>query len=80
MSFLIFYVFDIRDAVVYADNPDGLLPIKIIPSFVFILMKALEYLQEDEYVEVTPESIRLKKILLKEHERKRARNAVKAAL
>ena len=32
------------------------------------------YIQEDEYVEVTPESIRLRKTLLKEHERKRAKN------
>ena len=54
--------------------------IKIVPPIVFTLEEALEYIQEDEYVEVTPESIRLRKILLKEHERKRARNAVKAAL
>ena len=34
--------------------------------------EALEYIQEDEYVEVTPESLRLRKILLSESERKRA--------
>lgn len=49
--------------------------IKLVPPIKFTLEEALEYIQEDEYVEVTPESIRLRKILLKEHDRKRARNA-----
>jgi GTP-binding protein len=49
--------------------------LKLIPPKVFTLEEALEYIQEDEYVEVTPESIRLRKMLLKEHERKRSRNA-----
>lgn len=49
--------------------------LKLIPPKVFSLEEALEYIQEDEYVEVTPESIRLRKMLLKEHERKRSRNA-----
>lgn len=48
--------------------------IRIIPPKDFTLEEALEYIQEDEYVEVTPESLRLRKILLKEHERKRAKN------
>ena len=39
------------------------------------LEEALEYIQADEYVEVTPHSLRLRKILMKEHERKRARNS-----
>jgi GTP-binding protein len=47
---------------------------KLIPPRVFTLEEALEYIQEDEYVEVTPESIRLRKTRLKEHERKRAKN------
>lgn len=47
---------------------------KLAPPIVFSLEEALEYIQSDEYVEVTPESIRLRKILLKEHERKRAGN------
>ncbi|KGE84933.1 MAG: translational GTPase TypA [Phaeodactylibacter xiamenensis] len=47
---------------------------KLIPPKVFTLEEALEYIQEDEYVEVTPESIRLRKTMLKEHERKRAKN------
>ncbi len=49
--------------------------LKMAPPIVFTLEEALEYIQEDEYVEVTPESIRLRKTLLKEHERKRAKNA-----
>jgi len=48
---------------------------KLIPPRRFTLEEALEYIQADEYVEVTPESLRLRKILLKEHERKRAKNA-----
>ena len=44
---------------------------KIAPPKSFSLEEALEYIQEDEYVELTPESIRIRKILLKEHERKR---------
>ncbi len=45
--------------------------IKLTPPVRFSLEEALEYIMEDEYVEVTPKSIRLRKIYLKEHERKR---------
>jgi GTP-binding protein len=38
------------------------------------LEEALEYIQADEYVEVTPKSIRLRKIFLNENDRKRDRN------
>lgn len=44
---------------------------RIIPAVKFSLEEALEYIQKDEYVEVTPKSLRLRKILLKEFERKR---------
>ena len=44
---------------------------RIIPPIKFSLEEALEYIQKDEYVEVTPKSIRLRKIYLTEHERKR---------
>jgi GTP-binding protein len=44
---------------------------RIIPPMRFTLEEALEYIQEDEYVEVTPKSIRLRKIYLEENERKR---------
>ncbi len=45
---------------------------RIIPPIVFSLEEALEYIKEDEYVEVTPNHIRLRKIILDEIERKRA--------
>ena len=45
---------------------------KIVPPIVFSLEEALEYIKEDEYVEITPSSIRLRKIILDELERKRA--------
>ena len=45
---------------------------KIIPPVVFSLEEALEYIKEDEYVEVTPKSMRMRKIILEETERKRA--------
>ncbi len=43
----------------------------IAPAVRFSLEEAMEYIREDEYVEVTPKSIRLRKILLDENERKR---------
>ncbi|MEK6783281.1 MAG: translational GTPase TypA [Bacteroidota bacterium] len=47
---------------------------KIAPPLKHTLEEALEYIQADEYVEVTPKSIRLRKINLNENERKRDRN------
>ena len=46
--------------------------VRIIPPIVFSLEEALEYIKEDEYVEVTPKSMRLRKIILDHLERKRA--------
>ncbi len=46
---------------------------KIVPAIKFSLEEALEYIQKDEYVEVTPKHIRLRKILLKEVDRKRSK-------
>ncbi len=45
---------------------------RIVPPIVFSLEEALEYIKEDEYVEVTPNHLRLRKIILDENERKRA--------
>ncbi len=42
------------------------------PPIIFSLEEALEYIKEDEYVEVTPTHMRLRKIILDELERKRA--------
>ena len=44
---------------------------RIAPPIIFSLEEALEYIQSDEYVEVTPKSIRLRKIYLNETDRKR---------
>jgi len=44
---------------------------KIVPAIKFSLEEALEYIQKDEYVEVTPKHIRLRKVFLKEVDRKR---------
>ena len=44
----------------------------IVPPKIFSLEEALEYIKEDEYVEVTPHAMRLRKILLNETDRKRA--------
>ncbi len=45
--------------------------VKLAPPTVMTLEEHLEYIDEDEYVEITPRNIRLRKIQLKEHERKR---------
>ena len=45
---------------------------RIIPPVVFSLEEALEYIKADEYVEVTPKSMRMRKVILDELERKRA--------
>jgi len=46
---------------------------KIVPAIKFSLEEALEYIQKDEYVEVTPHHLRLRKVLLTENERKRSK-------
>ena len=46
----------------------------LAPPIQFSLEEAMEYIEEDEYVEVTPQNIRLRKILLDENDRKRASN------
>ncbi len=45
---------------------------RIVPPIIFSLEEALEYIKEDEYLEVTPKSMRMRKIILDELERKRA--------
>ena len=45
---------------------------RIIPPTIFSLEEALEYIREDEYVEVTPKSMRMRKIILAHNARKRA--------
>ena len=45
---------------------------RIIPATIFSLEEALEYIKADEYVEVTPQSMRMRKVILDHLERKRA--------
>lgn len=45
--------------------------VSLAPPIIFSLEEALEYIKDNEYVEITPSSIRLRKILLDENERKR---------
>lgn len=47
----------------------------IVPAIKFSLEEAMEYIKEDEYIEVTPKSMRLRKILLNENDRKRMKKA-----
>jgi GTP-binding protein len=49
--------------------------VKIAPKIHFSLEETLEYIKKDEYVEITPKSIRMRKIVLDENERKRFKNA-----
>lgn len=44
---------------------------KLAPAVIFSLEESLEYIKEDEYVEVTPSAIRIRKIYLDENDRKR---------
>ncbi len=48
--------------------------VKIAPAKKFSLEEAMEYIQKDEYLEITPKSIRMRKIYLDENERKRYNN------
>ena len=47
---------------------------RIAPAIRHSLEEALEYIQADEYVEATPQSLRIRKIYLDENERKRRSN------
>ncbi len=51
---------------------------RIVPKINFSLEEAMEYIQGDEYVEITPSFIRLRKIYLDENERKRLGKALLA--
>ncbi|HEY4372126.1 MAG TPA: translational GTPase TypA [Burkholderiales bacterium] len=46
--------------------------VRLVPSMELTLEKAVEFIADDELVEITPKSIRLRKRYLKEHERKKA--------
>jgi GTP-binding protein len=46
--------------------------VRLVPPIQLSLEYAVEFIEDDELVEVTPKSIRLRKRFLKEHERKKA--------
>jgi len=48
--------------------------VRITPAIKFSLEEAMEYIRTNEYLEVTPNNLRLRKILLKENDRKRLRH------
>ena len=50
--------------------------VRITPAIKFSLEEAMEYIRNNEYLEVTPNNLRLRKILLKENDRKRLRNSM----
>jgi len=50
--------------------------VRISPAIKFSLEEAMEYIRVNEYLEVTPNNLRLRKILLKENDRKRLRNSL----
>jgi GTP-binding protein len=50
----------------------------LTPPIRFSLEEAMEYIASDEYIEITPKSMRLRKIILDENDRKRARNQMKS--
>jgi GTP-binding protein len=49
--------------------------VRITPKINFSLEETMEYIEKDEYIEVTPKSIRIRKVILDENERKRASKA-----
>lgn len=53
--------------------------ILLTPALKFTLEQAMEFIEDDELVEITPHNIRLRKRYLKEHERKKAARGVAAA-
>ena len=53
--------------------------LQLKPARKFTLEAALEYVEDDEWVEITPSNVRLRKMLLKESDRKRANRAALAA-
>ncbi|WP_020605832.1 translational GTPase TypA [Spirosoma spitsbergense] len=48
--------------------------VKIAPKISFSLEECMEYIQKDEYLEVTPKALRIRKVFLDENERKRNQN------
>jgi len=52
--------------------------VRITPKILMTLEECMEYIQQDECIEVTPKSIRLRKIMLDEEDRKKYQKMLKA--
>ena len=52
--------------------------VRIVPKTLMTLEECMEYIQQDECIEVTPKNIRLRKVMLDEEDRKKASKSVKA--
>ena len=53
---------------------------RIAPKTLMTLEECMEYIQQDECIEVTPKSIRLRKVMLDEEDRKKASKSIKAEM
>ena len=51
--------------------------VRVIPKRQFTLEECMEYIQQDECIEVTPKNIRMRKVILDEDERKRVSKSMK---
>jgi GTP-binding protein len=52
--------------------------VRIIPKKQMTLEECMEYIQQDECIEVTPKKIRMRKVILNEDERKRTQKQMKS--
>ncbi|MBG9376380.1 translational GTPase TypA [Panacibacter sp. DH6] len=54
--------------------------VRIVPKILMTLEECMEYIQQDECIEVTPKNIRLRKVILDEEERKKVAKSMKAEM
>ena len=54
--------------------------VRIVPKILMTPEECMEYIQQDECIEVTPKSIRLRKVMLDEEDRKKASKSIKAEM
>ena len=69
-------ILNLKDLVLRVESDE---PVTLPPPIQLTLESAIEFIEDDELVEVTPKSIRLRKRFLSEHDRKRAARDEKAA-
>ncbi|CAN5521979.1 translational GTPase TypA [soil metagenome] len=54
--------------------------VRIVPKILMTLEECMEYIQQDECIEVTPKNIRLRKVVLDEEDRKKVQKSMKTEL